>query len=68
MTEFRGKKANIHISKEVDELCSVINSEGYPLSEEEPDLKWISFGELFDVSQFKNVFIFGTLILKYWKL
>lgn len=49
LTEARGQKANIHVCKEMLELCHVINSEGYPQSKQHPELKVILFGELFNV-------------------
>lgn len=51
LTEARGQRANIHVFKEMYELCQIINSEGYPQSKSKPDLKVISFGELFNVSK-----------------
>lgn len=50
LTEARGQKANIHVFKEMLELCQVINSEGYIHNKETPKLKVILFGELFNVS------------------
>lgn len=50
LTEARGQKANIHVCREMLELCQIINSEGYPQSKEHPELKVILFGELFNVS------------------
>lgn len=46
----RGQKADIHISKEIVQLCEIIDSEGESISEENPDLKGICFGDLFSVS------------------
>lgn len=48
MTEYRGKKANTHIYQEMLELCEIINDAGDPL-EDEPDLRGILFGDLFQV-------------------
>lgn len=39
----------MHVTREMLELCEVINSEGFPQSEETPEMKVILFGELFDV-------------------
>lgn len=41
--------ANIHVYKEILELCYTIDSEGEPYSEKSPHLKAIPFGELFNV-------------------
>lgn len=49
LTEARGQKANIHVYKEILELCYVIESGGEIYSEETPELKAIPFGELFNV-------------------
>lgn len=51
LTEARGQKANMHVFKEMLELCQIVNSEGYPQTEEDPTLKFIPFGELFNVSE-----------------
>lgn len=51
LTEARGQKANIHVFREMLELCEIINSEGYSHCEETPKLKVILFGELFNVRQ-----------------
>lgn len=51
LTEMRGQKANIHVFKEMKELCELINSEGAPVDPEEPrGVKFIFFGEIFNVS------------------
>lgn len=50
LTEARGQRANMHVFKEMLELCEIINSEGYPQTKETPELKFIVFGELFNVS------------------
>jgi len=49
LTEMRGQKANIHVMKEMLELCQIINSEGYDVKDE-PTMRVIPFGELFNVS------------------
>lgn len=49
LTEARGQKANIHVFREMLELCQIINSEGYSHDKEHPKLKVILFGELFNV-------------------
>lgn len=51
LTEQRGQKANIHVFREMCELCEIINGSGAPQDEEDPKgPKWIFFGELFNVS------------------
>lgn len=40
----------MHVFKEMLELCQIVNSEGYPQTKEDPTLKFIPFGELFNVS------------------
>lgn len=53
LTEQRGQKANIHVFREMCELCEVINGSGGPINEEDPrGPKFIFFGELFNVSLF----------------
>lgn len=49
LTEARGQRANIHVYKEILQLCHVIYTGGYIYREESPELKVIPFGELFDV-------------------
>ncbi|XP_059621880.1 actin-binding Rho-activating protein [Phlebotomus argentipes] len=49
LTEFRGQKANLHVYREMMELCDVINNSGAPISEENEGLKYIFFGELFNI-------------------
>lgn len=50
LTEARGQKANIHVLREMLQLCEIIDSGGCAFDDEHPDLKVITFGELFDVS------------------
>lgn len=50
LTEARGQKANMHVFKEMLELCEVIWQMGYSHDPETPQLKVILFGELFNVS------------------
>lgn len=59
LTEQRGQKANIHVFREMRELCEIINQNGAPQSEEEPlGPKFIFFGELFNVrSIFSRIFL-----------
>lgn len=49
LTAARGQKANMHVFKELLELCQIVNSEGYPQTKEDPSLRFIPFGELFNV-------------------
>ncbi|XP_031625362.1 actin-binding Rho-activating protein-like [Contarinia nasturtii] len=49
LTEARAQKANIHIYREMLQLCEIIDKRGYYQSEETPDLKVIPFGELFRI-------------------
>lgn len=49
LTEARGQKANMHVFREMLELCQVIYSEGYTHDKEHPKLRVILFGELFNV-------------------
>lgn len=50
LTEMRGQKANMHVMKEMLELCQIIDSEGYQVKDE-PTMRVIPFGELFNVSE-----------------
>lgn len=50
LTEARGQKANMHVFKEMYELCQVIYADGFPIEEGKPELRGILFGELFNVS------------------
>lgn len=50
LTEARGQRANIHVFKEMLELCEIICTMGYSHDKETPQLKVILFGELFNVS------------------
>lgn len=54
LTEARGQRANIHVFKEMLELCEIINSEGFSHCKETPKLKVILFGELFNVRHGKH--------------
>lgn len=58
LTEARGQKANIHVYKEILELCYVIDSEGEIYSEKSPQLKAIPFGELFNVKLKKIIILY----------
>lgn len=51
LTEQRGQKANIHVFREMCELCCIINDSGAPVDEDNINgPKFIFFGELFNVS------------------
>lgn len=66
LTEMRGQKANLHVYKEMLDLCEVINESGLPRSESEPEMKYILFGELFNVSiilQSRKKFIWQCCII-----
>ncbi|KAG4077615.1 hypothetical protein HA402_008875, partial [Bradysia odoriphaga] len=62
LTAARGQKANMHVFKEMLELCQIINTEGYPQSEEDPSLKFILFGELFNIYTHINDKLVGLLL------
>ena len=49
----RAKCASVHVSREILQLCEIIDSEGKP-NEHHPELKMILFGELFDVISMKK--------------
>lgn len=52
LTEARGQRANIHVFREMCELCQIICDSGAPVDEDEPNgPKFIFFGELFNVSR-----------------
>lgn len=61
LTEMRGQKANIHVCKEMLELCQVINSEGFP-DQENPDLRIIFFGDLFNIYNYISDKVVGLLL------
>ncbi|XP_031626795.1 actin-binding Rho-activating protein [Contarinia nasturtii] len=62
LTEARGQKANIHVCKDMLELCQIINSEGYSHDKEHPKLKVILFGELFNIYTCINDKLVGLLL------
>lgn len=49
LTEFRGKKANTQIYKEIFELCQIIHENGRFIKNDPQQRKEITFGELFDI-------------------
>lgn len=61
LTEQRGQKANIHVLKEMLELCQIIDSEGYNVKDE-PEMKVIPFGELFNIYQYISDKVVGILL------
>lgn len=54
-------KANIQVYQEMIELCGIINSEGRPV-DGEPDLRQITFGELFQIYVHINDKVVGLLL------
>lgn len=54
-------KANIQVYQEMIELCQVINEAGKPV-EGEPDLREITFGELFQIYVHINDKVVGLLL------
>lgn len=61
LTEMRGQKANIHISRELLQLCEIIDSEGEPYSDN-PNLKAICFGDLFHLYTHISNKVVGILL------
>ncbi|XP_055857400.1 uncharacterized protein LOC129920189 isoform X2 [Episyrphus balteatus] len=61
LTEQRGQKANIHVLKEMLELCQIIDSEGYDVKDE-PEMKVIPFGELFNIYTYISDKVVGILL------
>lgn len=61
LTEARGQKANIHVLREMLELCQIIDSEGYVVKDE-PTMRVIPFGELFNVSLFFDLLYLKALL------
>ncbi|XP_073830231.1 uncharacterized protein isoform X2 [Musca autumnalis] len=61
LTEMRGQKANIHVLKEMLELCQIIDSEGYNVKDE-PDMRVIPFGELFNIYNYISDKVVGILL------
>lgn len=65
LTEQRGQKANIHVFREMCELCEIINGSGAPQAEEDPrGPKWIFFGELFNVRDI-NLFLLLLINIRF---
>uniref|UniRef100_A0A1I8Q0U3 Costars domain-containing protein n=2 Tax=Stomoxys calcitrans TaxID=35570 RepID=A0A1I8Q0U3_STOCA len=61
LTEMRGQKANIHVLKEMLELCQIIDSEGYNVKDE-PEMRVIPFGELFNIYNYISDKVVGILL------
>uniref|UniRef100_T1PG31 Costars domain-containing protein n=3 Tax=Musca domestica TaxID=7370 RepID=T1PG31_MUSDO len=61
LTEMRGQKANIHVLKEMLELCQIIDSEGYNVKDE-PSMRVIPFGELFNIYNYISDKVVGILL------
>ncbi|XP_037818746.1 flocculation protein FLO11 isoform X2 [Lucilia sericata] len=61
LTEMRGQKANIHVLKEMLELCQIIDSEGYDVKDE-PSMRVIPFGELFNIYNYISDKVVGILL------
>ena len=61
LTEYRGMKANIQVFQEMIDLCHIIHTEGRPV-EDEPELREITFGELFQIYVHINDKVVGLLL------
>ncbi|KAM7350674.1 uncharacterized protein ACRADG_009192 isoform 2-T2 [Cochliomyia hominivorax] len=61
LTEMRGQKANMHVLKEMLELCQIIDSEGYDVKDE-PTMRVIPFGELFNIYNYISDKVVGILL------
>ncbi|XP_017870565.1 PREDICTED: angiomotin [Drosophila arizonae] len=61
LTEMRGQKANMHVMKEMLELCQIIDSEGYEVKDE-PTMRVIPFGELFNIYNYISDKVVGILL------
>lgn len=61
LTEYRGMKANIQVYQEMIELCQIISDAGQPV-EGEPELRQITFGELFQIYVHINDKVVGLLL------
>lgn len=62
LTEYRGKKANIQVYQEMLELCTVIHDEGEAISDNEPELRGLLFGELFNIYTHINDKLVGLML------
>jgi Costars len=61
LTEYRGMKANIQVYQEMIDLCTIIYNEGHPV-EDEPELRQILFGEIFQIYVHINDKVVGLLL------
>ncbi|KAL5275322.1 ABRA family protein [Megaselia abdita] len=61
LTEARGQKANIHVIREMLELCQIIDSEGYVVKDE-PSMRVIPFGELFNIYNYISDKVVGICL------
>lgn len=61
LTEMRGQKANMHVLREMLELCQIIDSEGYNVKDE-PNMRVIPFGELFNIYNYISDKVVGILL------
>lgn len=61
LTEMRGQKANMHVMREMLELCQIISSEGYDVKDE-PTMRVITFGELFNIYNYISDKCVGILL------
>ncbi|XP_017484545.1 PREDICTED: mucin-7 [Rhagoletis zephyria] len=61
LTEMRGQKANMHVLREMLELCQIIDSEGYNVKDE-PTMRVIPFGELFNIYNYISDKVVGILL------
>ncbi|XP_012252812.1 actin-binding Rho-activating protein isoform X2 [Athalia rosae] len=61
LSDIRGRKAFAHISKEIIELCEIINQNGTPCKDE-PGIKGITFGDLFNIYTYVNDKCVGLLL------
>ncbi|XP_014093497.1 calphotin isoform X2 [Bactrocera oleae] len=61
LTEMRGQKANMHVLREMLELCQIIDSEGYNVKDE-PKMRVIPFGELFNIYNYISDKVVGILL------
>ncbi|XP_067636923.1 mucin-1 [Eurosta solidaginis] len=61
ITEMRGQKANMHVLREMLELCQIIDSEGYDVKDD-PKMRVIPFGELFNIYNYISDKVVGILL------
>lgn len=61
LTEYRGMKANIQVYGEMVELCQTIHEFGKPV-DDEPELRQITFKEIFDIYVNINDKVVGLLL------